>query len=145
MGSELILWLARAALVILLFVFLLTIISIIRADLRGKKENIQPPADNKIKLPSRMTVKMTTGESNIGEIALVGQITIGRSGDNHIILRETTISSHHAVIRCGHDQIVVEDLRSTNGVMLNGIKIKESAELKIGDELQLGETVFVIE
>lgn len=145
MGSELILWLSRAVLIILLFLFLLAIISIIRADLRGKKEIVPPPTDNKLKLPSRMTVKMAAGESNIGEIVLVGQVTIGRSGDNHIILRELTISSHHAVIRCSHEQVVVEDLHSTNGVMLNGIKIKESAELNIGDELQIGETVFAIE
>ncbi|MEI6519082.1 MAG: FHA domain-containing protein [bacterium] len=145
MGSELVLWLARAVLIILLFLFLLAIISIIRADLRGKKETMQPPAENKIKLPSRMTVKMATGESNVGEVALVGHITIGRSNDNQIILRELTISSHHAVITCGHDKIVVEDLRSTNGVLLNGIRIMDTAELCIGDELQIGETVFAIE
>lgn len=145
MGSELMLWLARAVLIILLFLFLLAIISVIRADLRGKKEIAKKPAENKIKLPSRMTVKMATVESNVGEIALIGEVTIGRSNDNHIILRELTISSHHAVIHCGHDQMVVEDLRSTNGILLNGIKIMESAELNIGDELQIGETVFAIE
>jgi hypothetical protein len=145
MGSELMLWLARAVLIILLFLFLLTIISIIRADLRGKKETLPPPAEKKLKLPSLMTVTMATGENNIGEIALVGQVTIGRASDNHIILRELTISSHHAVINCGHDKVEVEDLRSTNGVMLNGMRIMDSAELNIGDELQIGETVFTIE
>ena len=145
MGSELVLWLARVVLIILLFLFLLAIISIIRADLRGKKEIKSQPAETKIKLPSLMTVKSAAGENNVGEIALVGQITIGRANDNQIILRDITISSHHAVITCGHDKVVVEDLRSTNGVMLNGIRIIDTADLCVGDELQIGETVFSIE
>lgn len=144
MGSELILWLARAILIILLFFFLLVIISIIRADLREKKIAV-PLSDKKKKLPSRMSVARSTSENNMGEIALVGQINIGRASDNHVILRELTISSHHAAIKCSHDQVVVEDLNSTNGVLLNGIRIKESAELQIEDELQIGETVFIIE
>src|SRR6202023_3868317 len=48
---------------------------------------------------------------------------IGRSRDCEIVLEDTGISRRHAEIRPGADGWTLEDLGSTNGVLLNGRKL----------------------
>jgi ABC-type multidrug transport system ATPase subunit/pSer/pThr/pTyr-binding forkhead associated (FHA) protein len=46
-------------------------------------------------------------------------IRIGRDLDNDVVLSYPTISGHHARILVGSDEIVIEDLGSTNGTAIN--------------------------
>jgi hypothetical protein len=48
--------------------------------------------------------------------------TLGRAGDNRIVLTEKTVSSHHARISFVDGYYVIEDAGSTNGVLINGNK-----------------------
>lgn len=48
--------------------------------------------------------------------------TLGRAGDNRIVLTEKTVSSHHARISFVEGYFVIEDVGSTNGVLINGNK-----------------------
>lgn len=67
--------------------------------------------------------------------------TIGRTSDNDIHLDTTFISRHHAVLLSNPEQCVVEDLNSTNGVMVNGRPVNRQA-LRDGDTLTIGKTEF---
>jgi pSer/pThr/pTyr-binding forkhead associated (FHA) protein len=70
--------------------------------------------------------------------------TIGREDDNSIRLEDTKVSRHHAVVRPRDGKWFLEDLDSTNGVFVNGAKVKE-AELRKGDQVRVGTYDLVFE
>jgi DNA-binding SARP family transcriptional activator len=70
---------------------------------------------------------------------LTGAITrIGRFTDNDIVLDDTDVSRHHAVITDTGTGFVMTDLRSTNGVEVQGQRIRGSAPLADGDRIRIG-------
>lgn len=73
-----------------------------------------------------------------------GRVTIGTSRDNAIILEEPTVSRHHAVLVVSANECRIEDLKSTNGIYLNGTRISRPAYLKPGDKLYFGKAEAVI-
>ncbi|MBC2736152.1 MAG: GGDEF domain-containing protein [Desulfobacteraceae bacterium] len=66
---------------------------------------------------------------------------IGRDLSADIHLDEDSVSRRHARITVTHKETTVYDLESTNGVFVNGHRVKHAA-LKDGDRLHLGETVL---
>ena len=67
----------------------------------------------------------------------VGEITLGRSAACNIQAESATVSKVHAQVRRTTDQLVVQDLGSSNGTFVNGNRVM-SAELRDGDVLSLG-------
>jgi len=70
-------------------------------------------------------------------------VTIGRAGDNDIvltapILNVDTASQHHARLRRDQEDYIVRDLGSQNGLAVNGRQTIENL-LQDGDRLQFGE------
>ena len=68
---------------------------------------------------------------------------IGRANDNHLVLHDSGVSSHHAEITISGGAFILKDLASANGIFLNGEKIQE-APLYQGDEILLGTTILTI-
>ena len=68
-------------------------------------------------------------------------ISIGRKHGNDIQLNDLTISGRHALITSSENQIIVEDLASTNGTLVNGNHISK-ATLNHGDIIQIGHHQF---
>lgn len=71
--------------------------------------------------------------------------TIGRSRDCEIVLEDTGVSRHHAVIRPAGSGWTIEDLGSTNGVTRDGRTLHGEQPLQPGDRLQLGSTQITFE
>lgn len=72
------------------------------------------------------------------------RITIGRRNDNDVPLPYPAVSGRHAVISyLSADKCFVEDLRSTNGTLLNGAPIFERQQLKDRDQVDIGGQKFV--
>jgi pSer/pThr/pTyr-binding forkhead associated (FHA) protein len=71
--------------------------------------------------------------------------TIGRSRDCDIVLADSGVSRRHAAIRPVGGDWAVEDLGSTNGVLLNGREVRGEEPLTPGDVLALGSTEIVFE
>ncbi len=72
----------------------------------------------------------------------LGDLTIGRDGDNEIVLAENTVSRRHArVLRSGQGQFTVTDLGSANGIYVNGTRVQR-AILSGGDEVKIGDNYF---
>lgn len=63
-------------------------------------------------------------------------VKLGRSKENHIVIRNPYVSGKHMMIRSEAGIIRIEDLGSTNGVYLNG-KLVTQAKLQAGDEIAL--------
>ena len=70
---------------------------------------------------------------------------IGRGRDCDVVLDDAGISRRHAHIRPTAHGWTIEDLRSTNGVLLNGEQLRGSQPLQIGDRIELGSTEVVFE
>jgi len=66
---------------------------------------------------------------------------IGRTPDNDIQVDAAWISRHHAVLLSSPDHCIVEDLNSTNGVLVNGRRVGRQI-LQDGDTVTVGKTEF---
>ena len=70
---------------------------------------------------------------------------IGRSDDNDVVLDDKDVSRHHAVIVDTGTGFLITDLRSTNGVEVQGQRIRGSAPLADGDRVRIGSSKFTFE
>lgn len=91
--------------------------------------------------PGMGYLKVVRGAADNPKYPLGKETTIGRAHTNHIVLKEARISRQHAIIRQAGKEFVIEDLQSSNGVVVNGEKIKEHV-LSNGDQIQIGDFVM---
>jgi hypothetical protein len=66
---------------------------------------------------------------------------IGRAPGCELHIDSTSVSRHHALILAGTREAIIEDLNSTNGVILNGRKVTRQV-LNDGDIVTIGEIQF---
>lgn len=79
--------------------------------------------------------------------------TIGRQEGNTIRLTERNVSRSHGRVRRarngasanGRDAFVLEDLRSYNGVFVNGLRVAHTQDLQHGDLIQIGDYRIVLQ
>jgi hypothetical protein len=76
---------------------------------------------------------------------LIGGLSIGRSKDADVQIEDRYASGIHIRLFSREGRHFVEDMRSTNGTMLNGAELDGEAELVDGDTIQIGDTVFRFE
>ncbi|OFW60638.1 MAG: hypothetical protein A2133_05700 [Actinobacteria bacterium RBG_16_64_13] len=69
----------------------------------------------------------------------------GRSSDMDIYLDDTFVSSKHALFETTPSGLQVEDLHSTNGTQVNGAEVAGTRLLKVGDRVEVGDTIFKVE
>ena len=74
--------------------------------------------------------------------AFADKISLGRAGDNDIVLPENFVSHRHAVIRRKNNLYVIEDLGSANHTYLNDRELTGRAYLKVGDHIRIGTLLF---
>jgi hypothetical protein len=89
--------------------------------------------------PARVLIR-TNGNTDF--VHVLGRRTrIGRGSDNDLVLDTKHISRYHAVFLAGPVHTSVEDLKSTNGVFVNGRRVSRHI-LKDGDRVTVGRTQF---
>ena len=66
-----------------------------------------------------------------------GEITIGRSDENHLVLEANGVSRRHARIFLSHGCHTIEDLGSHNGTALDGRQLRSPQPLRDGSEIQI--------
>lgn len=69
---------------------------------------------------------------------------VGRHRDNQIVIADLGISGFHARIFRGPEGYIIEDLKSRNGVWLNGSRVFQ-AVMQHGDKVRLGATDITYE
>ena len=77
-----------------------------------------------------------------GERSALGEhvTTVGRMPESSLTLNDSNVSRRHAEIRPGRAGYLVQDLGSTNGTMVNGIKLTADQRLRDGDIISFGST-----
>ena len=63
--------------------------------------------------------------------------TLGRRPYNDIVIDNLAVSGEHAVLQMSGNEVIIEDLNSTNGTYVNGKAAKKQA-LRNGDSVEVG-------
>src|SRR5688572_11459733 len=78
--------------------------------------------------------------------AIKGDATvIGRQSTADIVLNLLDVSRRHAQVTRLADQYYVEDLGSSNGTFLNGLKLEGRAPLQLQDVIRVGPCEFLFD
>jgi pSer/pThr/pTyr-binding forkhead associated (FHA) protein len=72
-------------------------------------------------------------------------LTIGRARESGLVLSDPEVSRSHASLECEDGVVYVHDLDSSNGTFLNGRRITEPIEVRLGDEIDVGTTRLIVE
>ncbi|HXA19362.1 MAG TPA: FHA domain-containing protein [Thermoanaerobaculia bacterium] len=70
-------------------------------------------------------------------------ITIGRAGAD-LIINDSEASRQHAAIEVRDQVVLLEDLKSTNGTLVDGSRVTEPVELQDKSEFQIGSTTLML-
>jgi chromosome segregation ATPase len=81
------------------------------------------------------------GDHHHAAYSLAKRTRIGRNPGCEMHIDSQSVSRNHAVLLKGARELIVEDLNSTNGVLVNGRKVSRQV-LSDGDVLTIGETQF---
>jgi diguanylate cyclase (GGDEF)-like protein len=83
--------------------------------------------------------------TNVGEMYRLeeGETFLGRGQNASVRLSDDGISRKHARIMQQGGEVVIEDLKSANGTMVNGIPVGSMQLLKDGDKIRLGSTTIL--
>jgi pSer/pThr/pTyr-binding forkhead associated (FHA) protein len=154
--SELTLFLIRLAYLAILWIFVLSAVSVVRSDMFGarapapgraearagksKKKASKPPPKRR----GSPTHVLVVEGANSGERADLAQapILIGRGSDAAIRLDDDYVSTRHARIASSGDQWFVEDLGSTNGTYIGSARITQPTTLTMGTQVRIGKTIL---
>lgn len=77
-------------------------------------------------------------------IPLVLPFVIGRAAGCNLRPASPLVSHEHCVFESVNDQVVIRDLRSTNGTFLNEDLLLADCPLNDGDEVQVGPLRFIV-
>jgi len=167
--SELTLLVLKIAFLGLMWAFVFAVVYALRTDLFGQKVRKQqamdaaapapaqavalpvstPPAPARLPSPAgtsstSATRLVITGGAKEGlEIPLPPeQLTIGRSSDSGLVIRDDYTSTHHARLLNWNEGWVVQDLDSTNGTFLDGTRVVVPTQIPLNTPVKIGTTSF---
>lgn len=101
-------------------------------------------ADLALPVGKRLSLAVISG-NDAGSVFRIEKprVTLGRSGAD-ITLNDTEASRVHAAINVRDQAIQVEDLKSTNGTLIDGQRITDPVELTDKSEFQIGATTLML-
>jgi len=70
------------------------------------------------------------------------QLTIGRSSESGLVIRDDYTSTHHARLMLWDSNWVIQDLDSTNGTYLDGARVTLPTAVPPGVPVTIGTTTF---
>ena len=155
--QELTLMLIKFAYLAILWIFVLSAISVIRSDMFGARvpESARGAAPKQAERKSGKPRKPRRGApthllvvegDNPGVRAELADapLLIGRGSDAAIKLDDDYVSTRHARIAASGDEWFVEDLGSTNGTHVGPNRITSPTPLSVGASVRLGKTVVEV-
>ena len=100
---------------------------------------VPPPPRRAATAGARLSV--TRGPKAGTEFSLgPGETSIGRQGDNTIVIPDISVSRKHVVVRKDGVAYILVDQGSGNGTALNGARVMEETERQDGDVIVMGDT-----
>ncbi|MFJ2368130.1 FHA domain-containing protein [Microbacterium sp. NPDC087665] len=168
--SELTLLLLRIGFLILMWFFVFGVVYSLRADLFGvrvrklpaeatagasapaaapkpaatKPASARPANTGPATVATAKRLVITSGPKAGLELPLgTDALTIGRSSESALVIRDDYTSSHHARLLLRGDAWAVQDLDSTNGTFVAGQRVTGApVSLSLGTPIKVGATTF---
>jgi predicted component of type VI protein secretion system len=72
------------------------------------------------------------------------EILIGRDTSDGIIINDAEVSRKHAKLSLHGSTYMIQDLGSTNGTFVNGLRLTGTQVLKAGDTVSIGENIVMM-
>ncbi len=106
-------------------------------NLPDDDDELIPRSD--VPLLDRYLLTVLAGEQ-LGHVLRVGPegVVLGRSDDSDLALSDPGLSWSHAKVTQQKDGVYIEDLGSTNGTFVRGLRITQPTLLEDGDRIRLG-------
>jgi len=136
------LWGVRIAFLLLLYLFLVRAFGVLHRALVAERA-----VDGATRALGVLIVERNAGHApRVGErFSLRASTSIGRDAGNDVPLSDEAASARHAVLELRDGEWWIEDLGSTNGTVVNGIRIERAERLHFGDELAIGRIALRLE
>jgi VWFA-related protein len=100
---------------------------------------VQPPAPVKVELPLRLTIMRGPEAGAAYDLRLVDNAIIGRKANSDLVLSgDPDVSSEHCELKLVDGRVVISDLQSTNGTLVNGVPLSGRCRLESGDTIAIG-------
>ena len=111
---------------------------------REDRPSVPAPAQPQLPAGKRLSLAIING-NDAGSVYRIEKprVTVGRSGAD-LTINDTEASRQHAAVEVRDSVIVLEDLKSTNGTLVDGEKISGEVELSNQSEFQIGGTTIML-
>jgi hypothetical protein len=130
---DLVLFAGRIFLVVLLYLFLFAVMKTGVGLVKGQRKDV-----------AIWTLDVEKGPKNLRglHVDMLGPVVVGRSPSCDIVINEPFVSANHARLTLQGPALVLEDLQSTNGTLVNGRAVTEPLTLRDGDDVQIGDAIL---
>jgi len=149
--------LLKIGFLVLLYLFIWRVVRTASRDLRGASQESMILAPQNAKEQKRRQRDRERGRVKpVGRLVVVsspalrtgdehtidsGPLLVGREGENDVsLVRDEFSSGRHARFEPRRDGVYVEDIGSTNGTFVNGVRLTSPKKLSPGDVIRIGET-----
>jgi len=155
LSEQLVVAVARIGLLVLLWIFVFTVVGVIRRDLfSGGRANrlvamprgvaASPVAGRPAKVRKGRAAHqlVVTAGALAGTKITLGEapITIGRAEDSTLVITDDYSSARHARLVARGGQWFIEDLGSTNGTYLDRARVSGPTPVPLGVPIRIGRT-----
>ena len=125
------LWGVRIAFLLLLYVFLFRAFGALSRAMR---------TEGAARSLGTLVVERSPARTpRVGErLPLRASNSMGRDAGNDIALPDEAASARHATLEVHDGEWFIEDLGSTNGTLVNGVRIERRERVRPGDEIAIG-------
>ena len=151
--SDLIVAAIKIVFLILLWLFILFVANVVRTDLFGRRVPSSSlaaiPADRgrgkkRSKLPTRFAI--TAGPQQGVSVPVEPTINLGRAADSTLLLDDDYASARHAqLVQVDPATWMLNDLQSTNGTYVNGIRLDRPTLVNGEDIIRIGRSQLKLE
>ena len=129
----------RIAMAVSLYAFLGFTLYVLWHEVHQQSVQVSPPPP-----PTMMLIIAKTGREERYRFDLP-EIIIGRDPVCDMVLTESTISAKHARLTHKHNHWWLEDMKSTNGTMLDQQQVDIPLVVTSGDRFTCGQVEFLVE
>jgi pSer/pThr/pTyr-binding forkhead associated (FHA) protein len=150
-----VLLLLKIGFLVLLYLFIWRVVRTASRDLRSAPQESMILAPQRVQdqkkrqrargrsKPVGKLVVLTSPALRAGEEHAIDSspLLIGREAENDVpLVRDEFSSARHARIEPRRDGVWIEDVGSTNGTFVNGVRLTAPRKLSSGDVIRIGET-----
>ena len=152
-----VLLLLKIGFLVLLYLFIWRVVRTASRDLRGAPQESMILAPQRVQDQKKQRRARERGRSKpVGKLVVVtspalrageehtidsSPLLVGREAENDVpLVRDEFSSGRHARIEPRRDGVWIEDVGSTNGTFVNGVRLTAPRKLSPGDVIRIGET-----